>query len=192
MSEDRSVHTDALHTLGTIIDDKQGRDAIHLAVEPVIAGERLKPGQDVGLKDGVAIWDTDWLGIVDPFLKNPVQKGERFWLVVYPRQITSLRHVWEHPGFPAQVISEAPSKSESEKWMRAWAMEHTSYDYYGSDDGGKLSEDGAYSFAINAGHNLSVGPYEDARDHIDNEWWAHWEAITGCRGQRGEYFSCSC
>lgn len=35
----RSVSTDALETLGTIIDDRAGRDAIHLAVEPVHAGE---------------------------------------------------------------------------------------------------------------------------------------------------------
>lgn len=40
MSDKRSVATDALETLGTIIDDKQKRDAIHLAVEPVVAGER--------------------------------------------------------------------------------------------------------------------------------------------------------
>lgn len=50
MSEDRAVFTDALHTLGTVIDATQGRDAIHLAVEPVIAGEMLKPGQDVGFR----------------------------------------------------------------------------------------------------------------------------------------------
>jgi hypothetical protein len=44
MSNARSVATDALATLGTIIDDTQKRDAIHIAVEPVIAGERLRPG----------------------------------------------------------------------------------------------------------------------------------------------------
>ena len=41
-SDKRSVATDALETLGTIIDDTQKRDAIHLAVEPVVAGERLQ------------------------------------------------------------------------------------------------------------------------------------------------------
>jgi len=55
MSADkRSVSTDALATLGTIIDDTAGRDAIHLAVEPIIAGEKLYPGQDVGISEGKA------------------------------------------------------------------------------------------------------------------------------------------
>lgn len=33
MNDKRSVFTDALETLGTIIDDTQKRDAIHLAFE---------------------------------------------------------------------------------------------------------------------------------------------------------------
>lgn len=37
-----------------------------------------------------------------------------------------------------------------------------------------------------------IGPYEDARDYIDDTWWTHWETITGARGERGSYFSCSC
>jgi hypothetical protein len=101
----RSVATDALETLGTVIDEKQKRDAIHLAVEPVVAGERVWPGQDVGLLNGKAYrsansYNVTALGIVDPFLKEAVHPGQMFWLVVYPRQIHSLRHVWTHPAFP--------------------------------------------------------------------------------------------
>lgn len=103
MSADkRSVHTDALAVLGTIIDETVGRDAIHLAVEPVVAAEKLFPGQDVGIDsaDGKATARAAKLvGIVDPFLKGPVYPDQRFLLVVYPRTITSLRHVWEHPDF---------------------------------------------------------------------------------------------
>jgi hypothetical protein len=185
MSADRPVHTDALATLGTIIADKQGRDAIHLAVEPTIAKQILAPSQPVGV-DGT---DADPVGIVDPFLKGFVHPGERFWLILFPRQITSLRHVWEHPAFPS-VEPKLIDRPYSEKWMRAWAMKHMSDDYY--DDLGKVSEQEAYEFAINAGKNMSVGPHESARDYIDNEWWGHWEAITGQEGKRGEYFSCGC
>lgn len=48
MSTDkRSVATDTLETLGSIIDENAGRDAIHLAVEPSIAAETIYPGQHV-------------------------------------------------------------------------------------------------------------------------------------------------
>lgn len=175
--------------LGQIIKEDQQRDAIHIAVAPTTAAEKLSPGQHVAI-----IGDEAWasagspIGVVDPYLKANVKKGDRFWLFLYPGSITSLRHEWAHPAFGAMPATD--SKSSSEKWMRAWAMEHMSDDYYG--DSGKRSEESAYASAINAGREMSVGPYESARDHIDNEWWAHWEIITGSTGQRGEYFSCAC
>lgn len=100
-ADKRAVHTDALETLGTIIGENEKRDAIHLAVEPVIAAEDLLPGQDVGRVNGGFGRCVTPLGIVDPFIKGVVRKGQRFWLVVYPRQISSLRHVWTHPAFDA-------------------------------------------------------------------------------------------
>jgi hypothetical protein len=177
---------DTQDAIGKIIGDDQRRDAIHIAVAPVIAAENLKPGQHVGLagdSEHAAATGTT-IGIVDPFLTAPVKPGQRFFMFLYPNTIKSLRHEWTHPAF-----GEA-AKSASEQWMRAWAVEHVGDDYYG--DGGKVGEEAAYAFAIRAGYDLSVGPYESARDHIDNEWWAHWEAITGGKGQRGEYFRCAC
>lgn len=189
-NQKHTVATDALETLGTIIDERAGRDAIHLAVEPVEAGESLNSGQHVFLDGGKAYLAASGdkkVGIVDPFLASTVRAGQRFWLVVYPRQITSLRHVWTHPSFPD--AQPAPA-STSKEWMMAWAKEHMSDDYFGED--GKISDELAYANAIEAGHDMSVGCYENARDHIDDEWWGHWEAITGKRGDRDGYFSCAC
>ncbi len=188
-TEKRSVSTDALATLGTIIQDG-GRDAIHLAVEPVIAGEFLTAGEHIGLKDGKAYSNSEVkkLGIVDPFLNEDVSPGEKFWLIVYPRQITSLRHVWSHPDFQEDTPKE--SNQDSVKWMMAWAKEHMSEDYYGDNE--KLSDQQAYANAIEAGEDHHLGPYESADEFIDNTWWNHWENITGKRGDRDHYFSCSC
>lgn len=106
MSNDRPVATDALATLGTApIPDDSGRDAIHLAVEPVVAGERLWAGDDVVIVNGVAHRETNKdkaQGIVDPFVTHWIYPGDKFWFVMYPRKITSLRHVWSHPDFPEQ------------------------------------------------------------------------------------------
>lgn len=89
--------------IGNIPDSQARRDAIHVAVAPVIAGERLTPGCKVGKHEG--LW-LDWTGvkspctgIVDPFLSQPVERGELFWLFLLPGTVTSLRHVWTHPVF---------------------------------------------------------------------------------------------
>jgi hypothetical protein len=110
MSDQRTVDTDALATLGTIIDDRAKRDAIHLAVIPAFAGHQLSPGRRVSFHRGVAYEDEQIhgdvvVGIVDPFLVNDVSKGERFWLVLLPRTIQSLRHVWSHPAFPDEPVA---------------------------------------------------------------------------------------
>lgn len=112
MSDKRSVSTDALETLGTILTRNEKRDAIHIAVEPVTAAHDLYPGDDIGIIDkekGLAGYCDDPLGIADPYIGHPnkrgpqarevIKQGQKFFLLVYPRQITSLRHVWSHPLF---------------------------------------------------------------------------------------------
>lgn len=117
MSADkRTVSTDALETLGMIHFKPEARDAIHLAVEPVLAAQKLFVGQKIGIVNGVAFpmgfvirqvgkenVVVPYHGIVDPFLPRPAEEGETFWFVMAPRMVASLRHVWEHPDFPAGV-----------------------------------------------------------------------------------------
>lgn len=104
---------DATASLGTIHTTLQHRDAIHLAVEPVIAGEILTPGMHIGIRNGLAVeaeGNIKALGIVDPFLPHAVTHGDKFYLILFPRMITSLRHVWEHPDF--QPVVETPPTEE--------------------------------------------------------------------------------
>jgi hypothetical protein len=92
--------------LGRLIPDgDRRRDAIHVAVAPVTAAVRLAPGQHVGLvQEGnpelVGPCQNN-IGVVDPFLTEEVEPGQRFWLCLYPNTITGLRHVWTHPAFAA-------------------------------------------------------------------------------------------
>lgn len=107
-ADSRSPSTDALDTLGMIHWKDEGRDAIHLAVEQVYASQELEVGARIGIVHGVAYLvgtlingkEVPYHGIVDPFLSRSVKEGERFWFVMKPREVRSLRHVWEHPDFP--------------------------------------------------------------------------------------------
>ena len=92
--------------LGKIIEGEAFRDAVHIAVAPVVAGEPLIPGEHVGqLPDGTFGTKAEKkIGIVDPFLmEDVVNKGQQFYLCLYPQTITSLRHVWTHPAFKAKL-----------------------------------------------------------------------------------------
>lgn len=106
--------------LGHLITGPAARDAVHIAVAPVIADDRLFPGQPVGFIDGskdrVGVSKSP-VGIVDPFLMAPVYKESRVWLFLFPGSITSLRHDWTHPAFsgdtaPAIVLPADTKVSE--------------------------------------------------------------------------------
>ncbi len=97
--------------LGELIEDgDRRRDAIHIAVAPVTAAEKLKPGDHVGLveEDSRELVGRceDCVGIVDPFLKADVEPGQRFWLFLYPNTVTAMRHAWSHPSFQARFKSD--------------------------------------------------------------------------------------
>ena len=192
--EKRSMTTDALRTLGTIIGEGEGRDAIHLAVEPSVAAHPLRPGDHVGfLPDGsVGICDKP-VGIVDPFLAANVKTGERFWLVVYPRQITSLRHVWTHPAFPEAPVEAIalpdPSRAASEKWLLDFtaAADCPGYEAVMEAAIGHSRGD------CRVGAEYLHFDGSDAHGNIPDEFWTHFEVVSGIKAKyRAEYFSCSC
>lgn len=96
--------------LGQLIQDgERRRDAVHIALAPVTAAERLAPGQHVGLVQAGNVELVgpcqDNIGIVDPFLTKDIEPGQRFWLCLYPGTITGLRHLWTHPTFTAAAAA---------------------------------------------------------------------------------------
>lgn len=105
----RTPITDALAYIGTIHDQKHGRDAVHIAVLQVTAGERaLTPGCPIAIDENRIAFNADdnnpALGIADPFCKDVIMPGQMFYLWIYPNQIKSLRHVWEHPAIANDTL----------------------------------------------------------------------------------------
>ena len=219
MGDKRKVSTDALETLGTIIGPEEKRDAIHLAVEPIEAGEKLNPGQRIGIMDGKA-YDADirsavvYLGIVDPFLPGPVYAGQRFWLILLPRTIESLRHVWTHPAFPDEGNRLTDAVRKSSAWLQRF------FDKYEIDEDDEVSPKSQRSPSYDRvlagikatleGKPVNVDPsygfnWDDGlyfygstqNGEIPREFWDHIEIVLGIpvpeeMRQHGDYFACSC
>ena len=104
--------------LGKIITTPQQRDAIHVAVAPVVANSDLKPGQRVGfVREGSNLVGpgVEAIGIVDPFLSTGPRKNQEFWLFLFPETVTGMRHHWKHPAFDGE-------KAMAEEWLKEYAV----------------------------------------------------------------------
>lgn len=224
-ADKRTPHTDALETLGTIHDRDEFRDAIHLAVEQVVAGEDLRVGEQITYVNGKAFCaraGEEAIGIVDPFLDRMVKEGERFWLVVKPRLITSLRHVWSHPAFPdeASVLflkqQQAGGEADVPKELLAQSPEELAYAWiveYADSLSEEDSESNDHNGTITAEDLIEYGwaYYESNRkgswgDYlcrggllegvgVADEFWDNLATLKGVAIEsehRGSFFTCSC
>lgn len=186
--------------LGLLAPDSADRDATHVAVVPVIASVDMWPGQHCGvLSDGRASpRGAEHIGIVDPFLKDEVKAGQKFFLCLYPRTITGLRHVYVHPVLDA--MSEAPKtdREASERWIRDF-IARSDCPGYGTlmaaavgDHDKNYGEGGYLNSKIYDDEYLHFGG-SDAHGEIPDEFWHHVEVVTGRKPPvRAKYFSCSC
>jgi hypothetical protein len=97
-------HDKTTPKVGTILSGPAPRDAIHVAVMPMIAVRDMVPGERLAN------------GIVDPFLPRMVSAGQWFYLFLFPNTITSLTHDWEHPAFPREPKLPEKGRSEADVW----------------------------------------------------------------------------
>lgn len=188
---------DTQRTIGKKLTDENHRDAIHIAVLPVsCALGPLSAGQKVkfayGTKSSVsAAAPEEWgIGIVDPFLSEQVETGERFWLFVRPNSVSGMRHEWTHPEVDALPDL---ATSESEKWLRQFALDwNFDWDELISE-AMHPSKDPYRRVVVAHGRDLHSSG-ELGEDY--NRFWMHLEKFTGQHfdEERREalVWSCSC
>jgi hypothetical protein len=194
---------DTAKLVGKLAPADAGRDAIHVAVAPVVAAEQLYPGQHVGLNaSGEADGTSARVGVVDPYYTDRIFKGERFFLFLYPGSISSLRHVWTHAAFADEGAAPvaASDKAASEQWLRDFVKTADCPDYetvVAAASGQQVTNHAPeyYSEAYsNDGEYLHFNG-RDAHSRIPDEFWTHVEVVTGVKipqSKRAPFFSCSC
>lgn len=192
MSERNMSEQDTQFLLGKLIEEGAKRDAIHIAVAPVVAAANLQPGQHIAfIQEGNTelVGTTGpqigpFIGIVDPFLKEMVLKGQRFWMFLLPNTITSLRHQWTHPAFGATV----DEREESRRWLESFADRLFSYDP-DPDEGTRF--DALISGAESGRFGTDIEYGDDCQP--TGEFWMHYERYTGRTvARRHTSFRCSC
>ena len=183
---------DILRSIGTLHDAEMPRDAIHIAVTPVVATTRIAPGEKIsfvaGSTEKVAP-SADGCGLADPFLNAPVYPGERFWMFMYPGSITSLRHDWTHPAFADGRLSiEDGEKAASVAWMIDFAEGYS----FTLDEmiaaGRRYLKHGQYLYGKHDSGDLES-------ESVPEHFWDHYQRITGemvNSDDRGNFFTCSC
>ena len=188
--------------LGKVITERAGRDAVHIAVAPVIAAEQLLPGVRIDFisgSDTYVMRSHMPIGIVDPYLSTYVEKDQRFWMFLLPDMITSLQHKWTHPAFsdeevtgetvkPVPTVKPAPTESErvkAEMIINALALDAG----FTFEKMMKATED-----FLNYGEVvIDGGKYEGL--YANDKFWDAYEVVTGRTvnaKERGGIFSCSC
>jgi hypothetical protein len=203
MSNREMSEQNATALLGHLLDAGALRDAIHIAVAPVVATEWLLPGQDIGFaEDGdtekVGAHAAMFIGIVDPFLRAPVQVGQRCWVFLYPMTITSLRHQWTHPAFGLEG-EPTSAKARAEARLREIAA-RLGITVEGLMDAAEfwLAGEREKSGEWNGNYTVEHGS-EHWRNTFQGEmvddFWRQYEIVRGTAVKaesKQAFFSCSC
>jgi len=186
---------DKIPKLGSLITDTQHRDAVHIAVAPVTAGEDLRPGDRIGFTGNAFTVGTDAriVGIVDPFLCDNVKKGQQFYMFLFPNTITSLRHEWTHPDFEREeellkaepTFQKLSGPTAEQNWISEFAESiDSSYD--------EIME-GADNYVRRGDYLVRGGTFEGIS--IPEVFWDKYEVIRKTKvdgSDRGTFLGCSC
>lgn len=167
--------------LGKLINGPAERDAIHVAVYPCVAIELVSPGEHVCANGAYPRGNQKSVGIVDPFLKTGVEPGQTFWLMLYQKQVTGMRHHWSHPAFPSDDKASNPKLFEAKQFIESFAS------------GLGLSYEGlmeyAHTYILTGAYACDGGRFESVC--VPDAFWDHFYTITGKHGS-GHFFTCSC
>lgn len=180
--------------LGELVGFERPRDAVHIAVIPLVAAEELQPGWPVNIDEAGRAYRVPKqygsIGVVDPFLYGVVEKGKRFWALLRPGSVTSMRHRWTSPDFPEMgVPATAEVRSASVNWLMSFADDKAiSYEAMVE---GAIGGEGA-TFGVDCHGTIA----REFGADVAQLFWDHIEVVSGRKfpasHRDGTTFSCTC
>lgn len=197
--------------LGRLIQGAASKDAVHIAVAPVQSRKPLERGQLVKFDygdpspyddDGYYVVPADKrseaLGYVDIYLEKDPEAEERFYVMLFPGTVLSMKHVWTHPLFHGKnlpLANQAAIAQANAEIARIAEDVYSGNGYY-SNPGGLTAADlvSAAKDYVNHGEYWNEGPLFEGV-YLDQRFWEHYELATGQlvpEGKRGSFFTCSC
>lgn len=184
--------------------------------------QRLWPGEAVGINPKTGIASTrhrPHVGIDDPFFglkpidrggewardsygDGAIEEGDHVWIMLFPRTITGLRHLWEHPDLPLPKEEAPVSPEEAEATETYRAIDRM------FSDSDEIIERQADELGLTVEEVL-----EAARDYVDTDggsyiceggrfegcrlvpdFWRAFKDVTGKEpiSENAGFWSCSC
>lgn len=188
--------------LGKLAKEGAVRDAVHVPIYPLEAGEKLSAKDDIVIgKDGraylCAVGDQA-TGIADPFLKVRsaiINEGDWFYICLYPNTVTGMVHHWAHPDFDNKTpdVPVHPEIKKAKEWL-TYAAAHIE-DHYGVCTFERLMDKARDEWL---GEDYATAGFNSAMDFMNDnhvEFWRNYDIYTGGVNVNESHptsFGCSC
>lgn len=170
------------NVLGKHPEELGVKDAIHVAIVSVRAAQLLQPGQRCTMNEfNEAVAHPKGEGVVDPFLRHAVTRGENFQFLLDQTEVPNVRHMWDHPKISFAAPTRPPVMNKTIEHAAqlfgvtyqqimadaAYAVEKWS----GATYSGKLSADEMKTLLI----DIEEGDAE----FESSDFWSEWADETG-------------
>lgn len=178
--------------IGKVLEGPGPKDAIHVAVVPVLLAEDMHPGDWVRVVGGKAYKaDEKAIGVIDPFLDEYLLFEDTWvYMLLIPNTITNLSHEWTLEEFDSNsAFEEIPRLDEdSVDWLEDFAhMHNTSYDALVVKCLEALASDNEFPYITFYGRDIH---------EIPDGFWDHFRKATGLTVLESAAekvdFTCSC
>jgi hypothetical protein len=190
--------------LGQLAEKTGVRDAVHVAIVSATASGVLMPGQWVRIEGehARASIPADAHGIVDPYLRTPVDSDQCCYVCLVPGLVTGMRHQWECDAIDAEKKNML--KEDAVAWIGrfAWLL---MVENVGTHAAALCHADAYQTMMYHIDKWLATGlPFvENGSDRMRDLWhqhqqdfWPRWSLVTGrpipSDAADSSPYSCSC